>query len=52
MISEDTSIGIAVLFSYNYAHLFHKCIVAFISDTTCELVSNPDYIKLKQLFTK
>jgi hypothetical protein len=36
MMSEDTSIGLAVLFSYNFANVFHKCIISYISNNHTE----------------
>jgi hypothetical protein len=49
MISTDTSIGIAVLFSYDYFEEFHKCIVLFIQ--TPELFTEDclEYIALNNL---
>ena len=32
MFSEDPNIGIAILFSYDYLHLFHHCLVEFYCD--------------------
>lgn len=34
MLSEDPSIGLAVLFSYDYFHLFHLCL--------CDFIKNPE----------
>jgi hypothetical protein len=49
MISEDTSIGLVIMFSYNFAHIFHKCLVSFITlnDTT-----DPVFNDLIQLLSK
>lgn len=41
MISTDMSTGLAVLFSYDYFELFHKCMICYI--ITPELFTNNCY---------
>jgi hypothetical protein len=36
MMSEDTSIGLAVLFSYNFAYVFHNCIISYVINNDTE----------------
>ena len=52
MLSEDTSTGLAVLFSYTYFQLFHKCLVVFFTDPLCDLLQNIHFINLLEMFPK
>ncbi len=52
MMSQDSTIGLAVLFSYSFAHLFHKCIIVYITDNHCNLSKQEDFIQLNRLLTK
>lgn len=52
MFSIDPTIGIAILFSYSYAHLFHKCIIKFITHTNMNFEEHSEFIQLMQLLTK
>jgi hypothetical protein len=46
MLSTDRGIGLAVLFSYDYLYLFHKCIVLFYSHPNDFIDSNEHYIRM------
>jgi hypothetical protein len=50
MMSQDSSIGLAVLFSYNFAHLFHRCIIYHINEI--DLKTSPEFIKLNDILTQ
>ena len=52
MISLDPSIGIAVLFSYDYFELFHKCIVVFIQNPVLFTIDCKEYIALYNYLNK
>lgn len=45
MISEDMNIGLAILFSYDYLHLFHRCLIAYFSDNSFS-ETNPHVVAL------
>uniref|UniRef100_A0A6C0I400 Uncharacterized protein n=1 Tax=viral metagenome TaxID=1070528 RepID=A0A6C0I400_9ZZZZ len=49
MISEDKNIGLAVLLSYDYLQLFHKCLVDFYCNSFSE--ENIHYIGLMKKLT-
>ena len=49
MISIDRTIGQAVLFSYDYLQLFHKCLGCFLSNDFTN--NNEYYLQLKQKLT-
>jgi hypothetical protein len=46
MLSENTEIGIAVLFSYDYFALFHLCLVDFFNSNETITSDNENYVKL------
>lgn len=52
MMSCDPAIGIAVLFSYSFAHLFHKCVSKYITHTNWNFKDQNEFIQLTQLLTK
>ena len=47
MLSLDKTIGLSVLCSYDYLHLFHKCVQCFMSDPETLTETHPSYIKIK-----
>lgn len=48
MLSEDKSIGLCVLFSYNYFQYFHKCLCCFF-ETPDEFTENhPVYLQMRE----
>jgi hypothetical protein len=47
MLSLDKTIGLSVLCSYDYLHLFHKCIQCFMSNTDTFTEIHPSYVKIK-----
>jgi len=47
MFSSDTKIGLAVLFSYDYFHLFYPLLVDFNMNPSLVSDINEHYIKLK-----
>ena len=49
MFSTDLGIGLAVLFSYDYLHYYHKCLQSYFSNERTLKETNPDYIKLNEL---
>lgn len=49
MMSEDTSIGVAVLFSYSFASIFHNCIVNYI---TTNSTNYSGFAELLQILSK
>ena len=52
MISTDTNIGLAVLFSYDYFIYFHKCLCIFFDDNNNNNIETNDfYIYLKNRFS-
>jgi len=48
MFSTDTSIGLSVLFSYDYAALFHACLCAYRADPDAFSVDHPAYRTILQ----
>lgn len=46
MLSVSTSIGLSVLFSYDYAALFHACLCAYRSDPDAFSIEHPAYCAL------
>lgn len=48
MFSTDQSIGQAVLMSYDYLELYHKCLGCFMQNTECFTESNLHFIALIQ----
>ena len=52
MMSQDNTIGLAVLFSYSFAQLFHKCIIVYLTYNGSNLSELPDFIELRRLLTK
>ena len=46
MLSVDRDIGLAVLFSYDYMGLFHKCICCFLENPQLFNDNNEHYIRL------
>jgi hypothetical protein len=52
MMSCDHTIGIAVLFSYSFAYLFHKCISKYITHTNWNFKDQNEFIQLTKLLTK
>ena len=52
MISTDTNIGLAVLFSYDYFIYFHKCLCIFFDDNNNNNIETNDFfIYLKRRFS-
>ena len=52
MISTDTNIGLAVLFSYDYFIYFHKCLCIFFDDNNNNNIETNDFfIYLKNRFS-
>ena len=51
LISEDQTIGQAILFSYDYLELFHHCLVCFFREPNQFNEFNPFYIQLKHKLT-
>ena len=52
MISTDTNIGLAVLFSYDYFIYFHKCLCIFFDDNNYNNIETNDFfIYLKNRFS-
>ena len=49
MISVDPTIGVAVLFSYDYFHLFHLCLADFFRNPECFTSEN---INFKHMMNK
>jgi hypothetical protein len=49
MISEDNTLGLAVLFSYDYFYLFNKCLISFF---TKPLDNNDSFSSLTKLLRK
>lgn len=47
MLSLDNTIGLSVLCSYDYLHLFHKCIQCFMTEPEAFNKTHPSYIKIK-----
>ena len=52
MMSQDKNIGLAVLFSYSFAHLFHKCIIVYLTYNDCIIEEQTCFVELKQLLLK
>ena len=53
MMSCDPTIGIAILFSYSFAHLFHKCVSKYVTHSTnYNFKEQEEFIQLSQLLTK
>ena len=48
LISEDLTMGQAVLFSYDYLEIFHRCLVCFFREPNDFNENNPLYIELKR----
>lgn len=48
MISTDRSIGLSVLFSYDYLALFHQCLCSFYNDPYGFDESNAAFVALKK----
>lgn len=48
MLSTNRDIGQAVLFSYDYLPLFHKCLASFIRSPSDFNESNPYYVALSK----
>lgn len=48
MISTDRSIGLSVLFSYDYLALFHRCLCSFFDDPDGFYESNVAFVALKK----
>jgi hypothetical protein len=48
MISMDRSIGLAVLFSYDYMALFHRCLCSFFSSPETFDSTHDSYVSLKK----
>ena len=46
MISTNREIGLAVLFSYDYMSLFHKCLASFIRESGEFTETNQHYVAL------
>lgn len=46
MLSMDREIGLAVLFSYDYMSLFHKCVCCFLENPQDFNEMTEDYIRL------
>jgi hypothetical protein len=46
MISDDKSIGLAVLFSYTFANKFHECIISYIEDKSISITLLNEMISL------
>lgn len=46
MISDDKSIGLAVLFSYTFAQKFHECIISYIDDKSISVTLLNEIISL------
>ena len=51
LISEDPTIGQAILFSYDYLEIFHHCLVCFFKTSDGLTENNPYYIELKRKLT-
>jgi hypothetical protein len=49
MFSEDNTLGLAVLFSYDYFYLFNKCLMSFF---TKPLDNNDSFSSLMKLLRK
>ena len=47
MLSLDRNIGLAVLFSYDYLQLFHKCIQSYFQQSDSFDEMNADYQRIK-----
>ena len=47
MLSLDKSIGLAVLFSYDYLQTFHKCIQSYFLERDTFDETNADYRRIK-----
>ena len=48
MLSEDKSIGLCVLFSYDYFQCFHECLCCFF-ETPDEFTENhPTYVRMRE----
>jgi hypothetical protein len=48
MISTDRSIGLSVLFSYDYLALFHRCLCSFFDDPDGFNDANMAFVALKK----
>jgi hypothetical protein len=46
MLSLDKTIGLSVLCSYDYLHLFHKCIHCFMTEPETFSETHPYYTKM------
>jgi hypothetical protein len=52
MMSTDKTIGLAVLFSYTYLMIFHKCLVDFFKDPSSNLALNENFITLFKMIKR
>jgi hypothetical protein len=48
MISMDRSIGLAVLFSYDYMALFHRCLCCYFTKPEDFTETHDSYVSLKK----
>ena len=51
MLSTDRSIGLSVLFSYDYMSHFHKCVICFLKTPENFNETNESYLYLKKKLT-
>lgn len=51
MFSTDLGIGLAVLFSYDYIHYFHKCLVDYFTNARTLEITNPNFQALNELLS-
>lgn len=48
MLSEDKSIGLCVLFSYDYFSFFHNCLCCFFENPDEFTENHPSYIRMRE----